>query len=1072
MIKRIGRWLEIHEDEIGLFLWTCLLLFLVRSSGILLNNYAETAFLKRFGVEYLPIVNMINAVATFVVMALLTVLMTRVASVRLFTYLFVFSGVSIAAIRLIIPLGIDLIYPLLFMLKSQYEVLLAMFFWNLANDMFNTRQSKRLFPLITAGGVIGQILSSFATPFLARWLMLDNLLFIYLGTTLCGAVVVASMGRRFPTLFHKDPAGGKKGKKRSMADQFKDVLPLIKKSVLIKVLVLLTFVANVLIPIMNYQFNYALDEQFATESGLIEFFGYFRGVLNIVSLILLLFVKRLYSRWGLPVALMFHPFNYVIIFTSFLLRFDIFTAIYARFSSNVLRTTVNIPSMAILNGLFPAAYRSMVRPFLRGTIVRVALFMGHGMILLSTNLFHPKYLSLVALPFALTWVGTTFFLKRKYSQILLDLITEDMIDLKSMKETDISHLFNEPKIKAHLTRAFAAAEGEKCLWHAQLLKLLKLPDLDLKIIAALETQSDEKTRIGLVQLLSPEAGQTAVDAFSRMAPTAGPDLMTAMIRCANKQAPGTGRAFNQQVMHLNWPSEVKAYAAAGLYKADMGEYGAIISGWLESADGEQQKAGIIAAGQTGAINFASQLDSLLDQPEQAAFIPLIIRGLRRMEVSDLNHKVARYLEHEDTAVRLEAVKSWTIGDDVDLDQMLHIIGNASEDVHKAAHDAIVGADYQNVQLLLEALSSPRRTKRAGILGILESMDIKDLDVVRFARSRTQQAYENLAAAESLDLLPSGKITTLLHDHLKQKARVDVEIVIKVLAAHDLTGRIRILTRSLFYADKRQLDNSLEALDSLLPQAVFQPLLPLLENATATQPSRQIARKFFKIQDFGDNKLDLVDYLISRGQWLEITLLIAALHNAPAGAVEQSVVTKLTRALQQVSGGHQLKHLHPYLQRTNQKEISMDSAIRLTDKILLVKEIDIFSDLSVSELAAVASVTEAVSHPSNQVVIQEGDMGETMFLIVKGRVTVIKHLGAENELELDQIDSGDYFGEMALFEDRQRSASIRTLTESEFLVLHKAEFNEIVHEFPEIALNACRVLSDRIRRLHARFTSKD
>jgi len=212
MIKRIGSWLEIHDDEISLFLWTCLLLFLVRSSGILLNNYAETAFLKRFGVEYLPIVNMINALATFVVMALLTALMTRVAGVRLFTYLFVFSGVSIAAIRLIIPLGIDLIYPLLFMLKSQYEVLLAMFFWNLANDMFNTRQSKRLFPLITAGGVIGQILSSFATPFLARWLLLDNLLFISLGTTLSGAVVVASMGRRFPTLFHKDPATGKKAR--------------------------------------------------------------------------------------------------------------------------------------------------------------------------------------------------------------------------------------------------------------------------------------------------------------------------------------------------------------------------------------------------------------------------------------------------------------------------------------------------------------------------------------------------------------------------------------------------------------------------------------------------------------------------------------------------------------------------------------------------------------------------------------------------------------------------------------------------------------------------------------------
>jgi len=1072
MTKRIGKWLEIHEDEIGLFLWTCLLLFLVRSSGILLNNYAETAFLKRFGVEYLPIVNMINALATFVIMALVTALMTRVAGVRLFTYLFVFSGVTIAAIRLIIPLGIDLIYPLLFMLKSQFEVLMAMFFWNLANDMFNTRQSKRLFPLITAGGVIGQILSSFATPFLARWLLLDNLLFIYLGTTLAGAVVVAMMGQRFPTLFQKDPTDGKKGKKRSMADQFKDVLPLIKKSLLIKILVLLTFLANVLIPIMNYQFNYALDEQFASETGLIEFFGYFRGVLNIVSLILLLFVKRLYSRWGLPVALMFHPFNYVLIFTSFLLRFDIFTAIYARFSSNVLRTTVNLPSMAILNGLFPAAYRSLVRPFLRGTIVRVALFMSHGMILLSTNLFHPKYLSLVALPFALTWVGTTFFLKRRYSQILLDLITEDMIDLKSMKETDISHLFNDPKIKTHLTSAFAAAEGEKCLWHAQLLKLLNLPDLDQKIVVALEKQSDEETRIGLVQLLSAEAGQTAVDTFIRLAPAAGPDLMTAMIRCANKQAPGTGCVFNQQVMHSNWSSEVKAYAAAGLFKTDMGEYGATINGWLESADEDQQKAGVIAAGQTGDIRFASKLDELLDRPEQGPCIPLIISGLRRMEVPDLNRKVVPYLEHADTAVRLEAVKSWTISDDVELDHMLHMVGTASEDVQQATHDAIVGADYQNVQLLLEALSSPRRSMREGILGVLESMDIKDLDVVRFARRRTRQAYENLAAAEALELLPPGKIAALLREHLKQKARVDVEIVLRVLAAHDLTGRIRILTRSLFYADKRQVDNSLEALDSLLPQAVFQPLLPLLENAAAAQPPTQLARRFFKLQDVGDTVLNLVDYLISRGQWLEITMLLAALHDAPTGSEEQDLISKLTQALKQVSGGHHLKHLHPYLQRTNQKEISMDSAISLTDKILLVREIDIFSELSVSELAAVASVTEAVSNPSNQVVIQEGDMGETMFLIVKGRVAVIKHLGAENELELDQIDSGDYFGEMALFEDRQRSASIRTLTESEFLVLHKAEFNEIVHEFPEIALNACRVLSDRIRRLHARFTSKD
>lgn len=231
----------------------------------------------------------------------------------------------------------------------------------------------------------------------------------------------------------------------------------------------------------------------------------------------------------------------------------------------------------------------------------------------------------------------------------------------------------------------------------------------------------------------------------------------------------------------------------------------------------------------------------------------------------------------------------------------------------------------------------------------------------------------------------------------------------------------------------------------------------------------IAHKFFKLPDFKTDDLTLVDYLADRGRWLELTLMLAVLKDRDVSETGRAAGEGLTRTLQQLSGGTRLQYLHPYLQRNNQKEISMESAVSLTDKILLVREIDIFSDLSVSELAAVAAVTEAVSHPAGQVVIREGDMGENMFLIVKGRVAVIKNLGADNELELDQIDTGDYFGEMALFEDRKRSASIRTLVDSEFLVLHKAEFNEIVHEFPEIALNACRVLSDRIRRLHVRFT---
>jgi hypothetical protein len=92
MLKLLGRWLKIYQDEIELFFWTAVLLFLIRSSSIVFNNFAETAFIKRFGVEYLPIVYVINSITTFVIMGFMTGIMRRIPGSRLLAYLFLFCG--------------------------------------------------------------------------------------------------------------------------------------------------------------------------------------------------------------------------------------------------------------------------------------------------------------------------------------------------------------------------------------------------------------------------------------------------------------------------------------------------------------------------------------------------------------------------------------------------------------------------------------------------------------------------------------------------------------------------------------------------------------------------------------------------------------------------------------------------------------------------------------------------------------------------------------------------------------------------------------------------------------------
>jgi len=141
-----------------------------------------------------------------------------------------------------------------------------------------------------------------------------------------------------------------------------------------------------------------------------------------------------------------------------------------------------------------------------------------------------------------------------------------------------------------------------------------------------------------------------------------------------------------------------------------------------------------------------------------------------------------------------------------------------------------------------------------------------------------------------------------------------------------------------------------------------------------------------------------------------------------------------------------------------------------DKMIHLKKIYVFSDLQVRELAAISSVTKEEDHGKDEIVVREGELGDTMFLIISGEVSVIRNYEAQDETVIATIGQDDYFGEMALFEDKPRSATVRTNTESKLLVLGKLEFEEIMREFPQISINICRVFSQRIRGLQKKFLS--
>ena len=127
-----------------------------------------------------------------------------------------------------------------------------------------------------------------------------------------------------------------------------------------------------------------------------------------------------------------------------------------------------------------------------------------------------------------------------------------------------------------------------------------------------------------------------------------------------------------------------------------------------------------------------------------------------------------------------------------------------------------------------------------------------------------------------------------------------------------------------------------------------------------------------------------------------------------------------------------------------------------------------SGLAVSELAAVAAVAEEVSVAAGEAIIREGEIGDTMYFVVSGRAQVSKVAEAGCQIELATLEPGQYFGEMALFDNLERSATVTALEPTKLLMLHRREFNEVVREYPQVAMQICTDLSRRVRHLQGKI----
>lgn len=135
----------------------------------------------------------------------------------------------------------------------------------------------------------------------------------------------------------------------------------------------------------------------------------------------------------------------------------------------------------------------------------------------------------------------------------------------------------------------------------------------------------------------------------------------------------------------------------------------------------------------------------------------------------------------------------------------------------------------------------------------------------------------------------------------------------------------------------------------------------------------------------------------------------------------------------------------------------------TDKMLFLRRVSLFTSMTLEQLRVLATHLQEEHFLRGEIIFSEGDFNQELYIIIRGRIRIVKSYGEPQERTLNVLGPGDFFGEMAIFEGAARSATAMTENEAELLILEPEKFKQTIYQKPDMAFEIFRELSARIRR---------
>ncbi len=395
-----------------------------------------------------------------------------------------------------------------------------------------------------------------------------------------------------------------------------------------------------------------------------------------------------------------------------------------------------------------------------------------------------------------------------------------------------------------------------------------------------------------------------------------------------------------------------------------------------------------------------------------------------------------YLDHPDSRVRTAAATAMGTREAEALETLLPHLNDPSMPVRRASADALAASDSGR-HLLLGVLEDGSVAATDAALEALTPMDDIGWEFGAWATREAQRASLLESAARALGGEVDSTVGHFLIRVLERRSGILVRWVIRAMTTPDTAEIMSTVERGVRSPDPETKGQAIEALETVGARTVLSVLLPLLEPDTEgpTPGARDTLRRLS--EDFDP--------------WLRALAI-------------RCLATEIREDLSHLAGisaADESDLVHQALPSFELMPIEHLDTLNRMDRVLVLQQVPMFSELDPEDLDLVAAATSEVQFEPRERIYSDGELGEEMLVIVEGEAVVSKvHNGARDVIET--YGTGDHVGELSLLRGGHRVADVDAGDSGlHGLLLSKADLISTLDERPAVAMGMLSTLATRL-----------